>query len=246
MRICVYSALLIFSFAALPAHAGTWDLEVEGGAVWFTKNEVRIPGDTGTKFDMVDLTDKGPDSYLRMYATYEFSERHSLRLNLAPLEVEGTGTLSEEVLFDGETFAAGVPTKGIYKFNTYRLTYRWMFHRCKHWNWGLGGALLVRDAKIQLQQGELKQSDEDLGLVPLLHLYGAYLFNDRVSAILDVEGAGAPQGRAIDAALKLRYDWPSGWSASAGYRTLEGGADNDSVYTFAWLHYALLSVGYRF
>ncbi len=246
MRILVYGAMLIFSVVAVPAHAGTWDLEVEGGAVWFTKNDVRIPGDTGTTFDMLDLTGEGPDAYFRLYATYEFNERHALRLNLAPLEVDGTGTFSEEVLFDGETFAAGVPTKGTFKFNTYRLTYRWVFHRSQRWIWGLGGAVLVRDAKIQLQQGALKQADEDLGFVPLLHLYGAYLFNDRASAILDVEGAGASQGRAIDAALKLSYEWPSGWHASAGYRTLEGGADNDSVYTFAWLHYALLSVGYRF
>ena len=246
MRICLCIALFIAAFTALPAQAGTLDLEIEGGGVWFTKNDVRIPGDTGTKFDMLDLTGKGPDAYLRLYATYEFNERHSLRLNLAPLEVDGTGTLSQEVLFDGVTFAAGVPTEGTFKFNTYRLTYRWMFHRGTQWKWGVGGALLVRDAKIQLQQDALEQADEDLGLVPLLHLYGAYLFNDRASAILDVEGAGASQGRAIDAALKLRYEWPSGWNASAGYRTLEGGADNDSVYTFAWLHYALLTVGYRF
>ena len=26
------------------------------------------------------------------------------------------------------------------------------------------------------------------------------------------------------------------------YRTLEGGADVDSVYSFAWLHYALVSL----
>jgi hypothetical protein len=33
---------------------------------------------------------------------------------------------------------------------------------------------------------------------------------------------------------------------SAGYRTVEGGADVDEVYNFAWLHYAVLSASYRF
>jgi hypothetical protein len=28
--------------------------------------------------------------------------------------------------------------------------------------------------------------------------------------------------------------------------TLEGGSDNDDVYTFAWLHYALAKIGYSF
>jgi len=109
-----------------------------------------------------------------------------------------------------------------------------------------GGALLVRDAKVELKQGTLKESNTDLCLVPLLHLYGRYFFNERVTATLDVEGAGASQGRAIDAAVKVAYEWPSGWHAAAGYRTLEGGADNNSVYTFAWLHFVLFKIGYAF
>ncbi len=43
-----------------------------------------------------------------------------------------------------------------------------------------------------------------------------------------------------------QYGFVSGWYAAAGYRTLEGGADNDDVYAFAWLHYAQVSVGRRF
>ena len=50
----------------------------------------------------------------------------------------------------------------------------------------------------------------------------------------------------LDVALKVRYDFTPHWHASLGYRTLEGGADNDEVYTFAWLHYALAEVGYQF
>jgi hypothetical protein len=77
-------------------------------------------------------------------------------------------------------------------------------------------------------------------------LYGEYRLNDQASVILDVEGAWSPMGRAVDAALTVQYDFDSGWYVAAGYRTLEGGADNDDVYTFAWLHYAQATVGYRF
>lgn len=47
-------------------------------------------------------------------------------------------------------------------------------------------------------------------------------------------------------ALTLQHALPSGLQVFAGYRTLEGGADNDSLYTFAWLHYAVVGLGYRF
>lgn len=226
--------------------AGTIDFELESGGVWFSKNNVRVPGNDGTKFDMLDLTGSGPDSYIRFYTTYNFNDKHALRLTFAPLEIDGTGMLSEDVVFKDDIFTADTATKGTYKFSTYRLTYRWTFHDCDRWRLGLGVAALVRDAEITLEQGSRKQSRDDLGLVPLLHFYGEYKFTDQVHCILDVEGAWAPAGRAIDAVLKAQYDFDSGWYASAGYRTLEGGADNDDVYTFAWMHYAQVSVGCRF
>ncbi|MBN1826424.1 MAG: hypothetical protein JW958_09165 [Candidatus Eisenbacteria bacterium] len=234
---------LLFAGSVL---AGTVDLETEGGAVWFGRNDVRIPGDEGTEFDMTELTGEGPASSFRLYATYAFNERHALRLAYAPLSIEGTGTLDREVFFVASTFEKGAPVTGLYRFDTYRVTYRWTFHRSAKWRWGLGGALLVRDAEIELKRGEIAETKENVGLVPLLHLHGAYLVNESFSLALDALGAAAPQGRAIDAALRLAYERPSGWRVFAGYRTLEGGADNDSVYTFAWLHYAVAGIGYRF
>jgi hypothetical protein len=46
--------------------------------------------------------------------------------------------------------------------------------------------------------------------------------------------------------LKLGYELGDRWGIGGGYRTVEGGADVESVYNFAWLHYALASVTYRF
>lgn len=243
---CLWVYLVFALSVAVPALAGDLNLEVESGAVWFSRNDTRIPGDTGTTFDMLDLTGSGPEPYVRLYATYAFNDRHALRVTIAPFQIEGTGTLKKNTTFEDDVFEANVPTKGTYKFNTYRLTYRWTFHDKARWRFGIGAAALVRDAEISLEQGSKKQSRDDLGVVPLLHLYGAYRFTDQFSLILDVEGAASGLGRAIDAALKVRYEFDSNWYVSAGYRTLEGGSDNDDVYTFAWLHYALAEIGYRF
>ena len=235
----------ILTFAS-SATAGELDVQFEGGGVWFSRNDVRIPGDGGTRFDLLDLTGQGPDPYVRVCATYAFNGRHALRLTLAPLIVEGTGRPDEDVAFEDELFAAGMPTRGTYRFNTYRLTYRWTLLDRGRWRWGLGAAALVRDAEIALEQGGRRQSRDDLGVVPLLHLYGEFRLTGRSSLVLDVEGAGASAGRAVDAALAARHDFDSGWYAAAGYRTLEGGADNDDVYAFAWLHYVHVAAGYRF
>jgi hypothetical protein len=243
-RVCILLGAL-FLFAS-PAWCGSLDIQIEGGEVWFSRNDVRIPGEGGTRFDMLDLTGKGPDPFVRVYATYAFNSRHAVRMTFAPLEVDGTGRLDEEVAFKHDVFTADAPVKGTYRFNTYRLTYRWTFHDTKRWRWGAGVAALVRDAEITLEQQDRKQSKDDFGVVPLLHVYGEYRLNDRYSVILDMEGAWSPSGRAVDAALEARYDFDSGWYVEGGYRTLEGGADNDDVYTFAWLHYAQASAGWRF
>jgi hypothetical protein len=62
---------------------------------------------------------------------------------------------------------------------------------------------------------------------------------------VDADGLAGGPGRAVDAALKLGYDGIERWSVQAGYRTVEGGADVDEVYTFAWLHYAVVSLAWR-
>ena len=35
-------------------------------------------------------------------------------------------------------------------------------------------------------------------------------------------------------------------SLRVGYRMVEGGAENDKVYTFTWLHYGLFGAAVRF
>ena len=62
---------------------------------------------------------------------------------------------------------------------------------------------------------------------------------------MDADALAGGPGRAVDAAVKAGYDLGESWTLSAGYRTLEGGADVNSVYSFAWLHYAVLSLTWR-
>src|SRR5210317_1622894 len=141
---------------------GRFGIGLEFGPVWFSKNDVRVPGDTGTQFDMTDLTGSGPDVFARLDGYWNINDRHGLRLVLAPLEVSGTGELKEDTDFAGETFPAGA-TEGIYKFNAYKLTYRYTFRDRGAWRWRIGFTGVIRDANIELRQGALRANDDDLG-----------------------------------------------------------------------------------
>lgn len=239
-------ALSLLASSAAAAEAGDVRLELEAGAAWFSRNDVRIPGGTGTKFDIREATGRGPDPYGRVRLEWQVAERHALRLTWAPLEVEGTGNLEGDVAFAGADFSGASPVEGSWRFDSWRGTYRWTFHEGARWTWGMGGTVLVRDARVALAQGAVRADDQDIGVVPLLHLRGERRLGAHTALVLDLDGAAAPQGRAIDAALLLRRDWASGWQLAAGWRTLEGGGDTDDVYTFAWQHYAVLTLGRRF
>ena len=223
-----------------------WRLGVEAGPVWQSRNDVQIPSDTGTRFSLADLVGSGPFPYARVELEYKFNDKHSLRFLLAPFQYTETGVLNSNVSFAGENFNAGQSTEAKYQFNSYRATYRYRFFSNDNWQWHVGGTLKVRDAEIKLSQGNVSARDTDVGVVPLLNLYGEYSFSNAWTFIIDFDVLASPQGRAVDLGLLARYDLADDWYLAGGYRTLEGGADNDSVYSFAWFQYAVLSAGYRF
>jgi hypothetical protein len=240
-------SLLVLAAGEAPAAADLrFQVELEGGPVWQTRNDVRIPNDTGTEFSLVDLIGSGPSAAGRGYLTWDVAPKSSLRLLIAPLSIQGEGTLPDSVRFAGETFAPGVVTDATYKFNSYRLSYRYLVHDGARWQWRIGLTGKIRDARIALAQPGTQAEKTDLGFVPLLNLNGLVTLSPRLRLELDADGLAAPQGRAFDVALKGRYELGPRVDLAVGYRTLEGGADVDAAYTFAWLHYAVASVAWRF
>jgi hypothetical protein len=231
---------------ALVAQQPTFELELEGGSVWQSYNDVEIPNDgTATRFSLSDLAGAGPWGAGRLYATWHVSERHSLRLLLAPLSVDGTGVPGTSLTFAGAVYAPGSPIAATYTFNSYRLTYRWQFHEGARANAWLGFTAKIRDASIALAQGATSSRKDDLGFVPLLHLAAEWQPGSRWRLSFDADALAGGPGRAVDAALKLGYDVSDRLSIRGGYRTVEGGADVESVYNFAWLHYAVASIAWR-
>jgi hypothetical protein len=223
-----------------------WSLNVDGGAAWQSRNDVQIPNDSGTRFSLADIAGSGPLPFYRLELNYKWKPRHGFRFLYAPFEYTKTGTLDKDVFFVDQTFNAGEPTEATYRFNSYRATYRYLWHDGKQWQWHVGFTAKIRDAEIALKQEGKSAKDSNVGIVPLINLYGEYAFARRWRFIVDFDGLAAPQGRAVDLGLLVHYDVAKRWYVGGGYRTLEGGADNDEVYNFAWIHYASISAGYRF
>lgn len=246
-RIWLVAVLIL---VAVPAHAqpSRFALEVEAGPAWQSYNDVEIPNDgTATRISLKDLAGSGSWTTGRTYLTWNLNERHSLRALAAPFSITETGIPSAPLRFAGADYAAGTPTEATYKFNSWRLGYRYTFgDGSGPWTWRLGFTAKIREAEIKLTQGSTTSNKTDLGFVPLLHVSTDWQFADRWFLLLDIEALGGGPGRAEDVALKFSREMSPRWSLAAGYRLVEGGADVEEVYSFAWLHFAVGSVTLRF
>lgn len=228
------------------AESSRWNIGLEMGAVRQSYNDVQIPSNTGTRFSLSDLAGNDPLPFYRLELFYDLTDKHQLRFLIAPLGYSEYGVLNKNVDFDGQTFTAGINTEVTYKFNSYRASYRYLFYNDQKWRWHVGGTLKIRDAEIALQQVGVSASNTNLGIVPLLNLYGEYKLANKWQFIVDFDGLAAPQGRALDLGLKVNYDIEKNWYLGGGLRILDGGADNDKVYNFAQFNYTFISTGYRF
>lgn len=216
--------------------------QLETAGLWQTRNEFRLPGNAGTQVELAGFK-SGPFFAPRFYAEWDINQKHGLRLLVAPLAFHVPFTPSAALSVKGQSFAAGTPVTVRYKFNSYRLTYRYLFDSDGAWSFRLGATAKIRDANISVTDGTTTAQDPNLGFVPLLHFGVRRSLGEQWFADLDVDALAAPQGRAEDVALRLGYDLTP-WEMSFGYRFLEGGADNDRVFTFAFLHYAFVAAAY--
>jgi hypothetical protein len=225
--------------AAPMAHSAQWELEIETGRVSSGYNDVRIPGDTGTRFSLSEELSIAPSASFRARINLVLG-KHTLSLLAAPLSLKAEGSFNRPVSFMGADFTAGTPTSGTYRFDSYRLTYRYALVRGPRFEAGLGFTAKIRDAAIRLASGSLSAEKTNVGFVPIINFHLCWKASSKVRFLFEGDALAAPQGRAEDVFAGVLFAVHKHIQLKAGYRLLEGGADNETVYNFALLHYGVV------
>ena len=221
-------------------------IDLETGLVSTGYNNVRIPGDKGTLFSLKDNLIPKSALFYRIRLNYTIKSRHTISLLYAPLETKSKGSVAKDILFEGVVFPANTELTGTYKFNSYRLTYRYDIVQKRRLEFGLGLTAKIRDAKIALSSAGLVSEKTNLGFVPIINFRLLWNIGNKFGILLDGDALAAPQGRAEDVLIAATYKLSDNLRVRAGYRMLEGGADNDQVYNFALFHYASIGLSYTF
>lgn len=236
----ILTACLIFLSTAVAR--SDFSVDFESGAVWTGANEFRIPAASGTPFSLADDLQSDAVAFFRTRATYHLGLHHDISFLFAPLRTEADGTFTTPVNFSGTTFAANTPTTARYRFDSYRITYRYNFITHDDITFGMGITGKLRDAAIQVDQGGLSARDANLGFVPLINFRLDWRFAPKFSFLFEGDALVGPSGRAEDVLAAIQYHPTEKLALRLGYRVLEGGVDSDTTYTSALFHY--LSAGF--
>jgi hypothetical protein len=248
LKIAGLSIASLASFAAAQTSASGSatrpSLELELGAAQLKQNDLQSPNNaTATRFDLASVigtsSTVGTARITLRVPTASGSEWLGV---YAPITFQGSAVLGQTVGFQSSTFAGAPVTNASYRFDTYRLTWRKPVYKNAQTILRLGVTGLLRDASIALSQPGVAASQSNTGFVPLLHASVERSLNQQWSLIGDLDALGSQQGRAIDLSLRAQYTIDRDWAVNAGYRVLDGGANNDTLYNFArvqWLTFGV-------
>ena len=217
-------------------------VEIETALAYTGYSDVRIPGDDGTLFSLSEDLKADVTPAFRFRVSQRFGNRHNVSLLAAPLHVVSNGTVDRDINFAGKPFESGTKLKGTYWFNSYRLTYRYDFVNNFTTELGIGLTAKIREAGIRLESDSDKADKTNVGFVPIINFRFERYLGKKWYFLLEGDALAAPQGRAEDIYTGVKYQLADWVKLKAGYRLLEGGADNDEVYNFALFHYATLGI----
>lgn len=230
--------LLLTGTLVSPCFGNGWFLDIEGGMAFPGYNDVQVPNDsTGTRFSLSESLDIQSKFIYRVRAGYE-TGKHSFSLFAAPLSLEAQGTLPEEILFAGETFAQGTEVDALYRFDSYRATWRYLLVDDPGFLFKLGFTAKIRDAEIRVESENQTANTTNTGFVPLLSFELRWIPAGNLTILLDGDALVGPVGRAEDVFLGGEIPLSERLNARAGYRIVEGGADVETVYNFTLVNFA--------
>ena len=239
LPVIFFLSMLIFPVPNVQAQAS---IDVETGVVSTGYNDVRIPGDEGTFFSLKDDLSANSKIYYRIRVGYTIKSRHTLSVLFAPLTTTSDGSIPYDVNFSGTVFPANTELDASYKFNSYRFTYRYDIVKKPKIDFGLGFTAKIRDASIGLESADMKAEKTNVGFVPIINFRLHWRFAENFGLLLEGDALAAKQGRAEDILIAATYKFSDHFVLRAGYRILEGGADNDEVYNFALFHYGAVGL----
>jgi hypothetical protein len=218
----------------------------------------------GTLFDY--RAEGGQDilfRFERFSVDISLKEKTELTLLYQPLAIVENVVLSRDITQDNVTFPAQTDIEAKYSFPFWRGSYLRRVRDTERSEVLIGGSLQIRNASIGFRSldGELFQSNRDVGPVPLLKIKTKSYLSDELWLATETDGIYAPikylngddvdvVGALLDASVRVGLDLDGGAQAFINLRYLGGGAEGTGDpqgtgdgFVKNWLNFFAVSLG---
>lgn len=219
------------------------------------KNIVRAPNQGGTTIDLAALEEEFHMTARFVYERY-FGKKHEMMLWYGPMGMTEFGDPTEPFTVGDTTFDPGDPDAAVfdsnYRWVDLRAGYRYNVVNNERWTARVGLSL-----QYSLTEFEVEQRNEDRVIikngneaedtvVPLLHVSGAYRFNDRWSMEAEFDGMSAGGDDYLNASFLIRWQPSRVWDLGIGGRWIDGRIDDDELFNEVELSDIVFRIGRSF
>ena len=244
-----------------------WRLEptTEIGLVVPLQNDIQF-GQDGTKIDY--LTEGGQDNlflFTRWTMDFRKDERHVLTFLYQPLNLVTTQEADRDFRFNEVNFPKGTPIDLRYGFDYYRGSYAYDVLSDPRQELGFGVSMQLRNAIIDFTSanGEIRDTQRDIGLVPLLKMRGLFELENGSWVGFEMDGSYAPLkylngdvsdvvGALLDTSVRSGFHMKNGIDPFVNIRYIGGGAEGTSNepdpgedgYVLNWVQFFALNIGF--
>lgn len=241
--------LLLCLATALPSANAQLLVDLEMGYVVNT-GYADVRTDAGTSTDLA--TRPGLDNPLTFRGRFGYTaaDKHNLWVLIAPLTLEGSGTLDAPYNFADRNFAPGTPLEYQLDVDQYRIGYRYDLAKAEQrLRFGIGATGNLRVLRAQVIDPAGGATRRNTSFQPLLNLYLSYAIagpegptGPRLRLLLDAEGMATGSWRTADIFAGLRWQLGRYGALRGGYRLLNTSTDTDEFHADILTHSANLAL----
>ena len=191
------------------------------GPAYLQKNEVTVPSDTGTTFDLANFEKiNDPTTTAGIDFGFYLNDHNEVSLIFFPFESRDRGLFSSPVSFAGQIFPADTQIDSDWLL--YDLRARWLYNLtpASPWDVKLGAALSYQyiETSLSTASGSTYAEVTDDVLLPLLSAMVSYKITPKLSVGIEAEGIYLSEDSALETGVFLNYRVSDRWDFTAGYK----------------------------
>lgn len=245
-----------------------WRIEptAEIGFVRPIQNDIQF-GQEGYLFDYVK--EGGQDNlflYTRWAMNFRYNERHVMTFLYQPLNLRTTQEADGDFQFNSIVFTEGTPLELRYGFDYYRASYTYDILEADDKELSFGVSMQIRNATIDITStdGVQRESERDIGLVPLLKTRGRFELSNDKWVGFELDGSYAPikylngdvsdvVGALVDTSVHTGLKLKNGIDPFLNVRYVAGGAEGttnepdpgEDGFIINWVQFVAFNIGFQ-